>query len=283
MINYYIGSDVMPELPEVETIKETLKSKLLNHTIKGISIYYPNLIEYPSAKEFEQKIIGERIHNLDRRGKWILFELDHYYLLSHLRMEGRYLFRTNEDIREKHEHIVFLLDDGVELRYKDTRKFGRMHLIEKEKLYQQKPLCELGLEPWDEALDAKYLKTKLQSKSIPIKTTLLDQSIITGIGNIYANEILFLSKINPMKSSNQLTLKELETIIENTKKVLEEAIQQGGTTIRSYEASEGVHGRFQQNLYVHGKQDESCSICGTKIIKTTIGGRGTYLCPKCQK
>ena len=273
----------MPELPEVETIKETLKRKLINHKIVGISIRYPNLIEYPSSKDFEKEIVGETIHNLDRRGKWILFELDHYYLLSHLRMEGRYLFRNPNEPTQKHEHISFLLDDGVELRYKDTRKFGRMHLIEKEKLYQQKPLCELGLEPWNETLNAKYLKTKLKSKSIPIKTTLLDQSIITGIGNIYANEILFLSKINPMKSSNRLTLKELDTIIQNTQKVLEEAIHRGGTTIRSYEASEGVHGRFQQNLYVHGKQGELCSFCSTQIIKTTVGGRGTYYCPNCQK
>lgn len=273
----------MPELPEVETIKETLKQKLVNHKIVGISVRYPNLIEYPSSQDFEKEIVGETIHDLSRRGKWILFELDHYYLLSHLRMEGRYLFRRSNDPIQKHEHISFLLENGEELRYKDTRKFGRMHLIAKENLYQQKPLSELGLEPWDKELNAKYLKTKLKTKSIPIKTSLLDQSIITGIGNIYANEILFLGKINPMKSSNQLTLKELDTIICNTKKVLEDAIAQGGTTIRSYESSEGVHGRFQQNLYVHGKQGEFCSICGTEIIKTIVGGRGTYYCPKCQK
>ncbi len=271
----------MPELPEVETMKETLKQKLVNHKIVGISVRYPNLIEYPNSQDFEKEIVGEIIHNLSRRGKWILFELDHYYLLSHLRMEGRYLFRSSNDPIQKHEHISFLLDNGEELRYKDTRKFGRMHLIEKEKLYQQKPLSELGLEPWD--VDAKYLKTKLKAKSIPIKTSLLDQSIITGIGNIYANEILFLSKISPIRKSNNLTIKELNTIIENTRKVLEDAIAQGGTTIRSYESSEGVHGRFQQNLYVHGKQGEFCSICGTEIIKTTVGGRGTYYCPKCQK
>ncbi len=273
----------MPELPEVETIKETLKRKLVNHKIVGISVRYPNLIEYPSSQNFEKEIVGETIHNLSRRGKWILFELDHYYLLSHLRMEGRYLFRSPNDPIQKHEHISFLLEDGEELRYKDTRKFGRMHLIEKEKLYQQKPLSELGLEPWDKELNAKYLKTKLKAKLIPIKTSLLDQSIITGIGNIYANEILFLSKINPMKSSNQLTLKELDTIICNTKKVLEDAIRQGGTTIRSYESSEGVHGKFQQNLYVHGKQGGSCQTCGMTIVKTTVGGRGTYYCPHCQK
>ncbi len=273
----------MPELPEVETIKETLKEKLVNHKIVDISIRYPNLIEYPNALQFEKQIIGETIHNLERRGKWILFELDHYYLLSHLRMEGRYLFRSSNDPIEKHEHISFLLENGMELRYKDTRKFGRMHLIEKEKLYNQKPLSELGLEPWDTKLTGKYLEEKLKTKTIPIKTSLLDQGIITGIGNIYANEILYLSKINPLKASNQIPIKKLNTIILNTRKVLEEAIHQGGTTIRSYEASEGVHGRFQQNLYVHGRQNETCVTCGSTIMKITVGGRGTYYCPKCQK
>lgn len=271
----------MPELPEVETIKETLKQKLLKRKIVGISIRYPKLIEYPSSKEFEKEIVGETIHDLKRRGKWILFELDHYYLLSHLRMEGRYLFRSPEESIQKHEHISFLLDNGLELRYKDTRKFGRMHLIEKEKLYEQKPLSELGLEPWD--VNATYLQTKLQGKSIPIKTSLLDQSIITGIGNIYANEILYLSKISPIRKSNALTRKELNTIIENTKKVLEAAIHEGGTTIRSYESSEGVHGMFQQQLYVHGKEGLPCPNCKHTILKMVVGGRGTYYCPKCQK
>ncbi len=273
----------MPELPEVETIKETLKLELVNHTIKGISIYCPNLIEYPSVECFQKQIIEETIQNLERRGKWLLFELDHYYLLSHLRMEGRYLFRTKKDSLEKHEHIVFLLEDGRELRYKDTRKFGRMHLIEKEKLYKQKPLLNLGFEPWDAHVNGKFLREKLKSKSIPIKTSLLDQSIITGIGNIYANEILFLSKINPLTPSNQVKILQLESIIKNTKKVLEKAIQEGGTTIRSYEASEGVHGKFQHNLYVHGKEGETCPNCKYTIRKISVGGRGTYYCPKCQK
>ncbi len=283
MINYNLGCDVMPELPEVETIKETLKKRLNGHTIVGISIRYPNLIEYPSISEFEKQIVGQTIHNLERRGKWILFELDHYYLLSHLRMEGRYLFRYPNEPIDKHEHIPFLLEDGMELRYKDTRKFGRMHLIEKEKLYEQKPLSELGLEPWDNQLTGHYLQEKLKLKSIPIKTSLLDQGIVTGIGNIYANEILYLSKVNPLKASNQLPVKTLDTIIQNTRKVLEEAIHQGGTTIRSYEVSEGVHGKFQQHLHVHGRQEEICSICGSIIIKITVGGRGTYYCPNCQK
>lgn len=273
----------MPELPEVETVKEMLKRKVQNRKIIGVSVIYPKMIEYPEVSVFEKEIVGETILDVKRRGKWILFELEHYYLLSHLRMEGKYIIRQLHEPVEKHEHIIFKLDNNEELRYKDTRKFGRMHLIEKEKLYTQKPMSELGLEPWDEHLTADYLKQKFSNKTIPIKTTLLDQSIITGIGNIYANEILFLSKISPLRKSKSLTIEELNFIIENTKKVLEEAIQNGGTTIRTYESSEGVHGRFQQKLFVHGKESEPCPICGNSILKIVVGGRGTYYCSKCQK
>ncbi len=282
MVNYKLG-DIMPELPEVETVKEALKKKLINRKIVGVLLSYPKLIETPTAQEFVHQIVGETIHNLERRGKWLLLELDHYYLLSHLRMEGRYVFRTQGDDMDKHEHIAFILDTGEELRYKDTRKFGRMHLIEKEKVWNLPPLIDLGLEPWDAHLTVSYLQKKLKQKIIPIKTSLLDQSIIAGIGNIYANEILFLSKIKPTKKSNQVKPKELEKIIQNTRQVLTDAIIKGGTTIRSYESSEGVHGRFQQNLFVHGKEGEPCRYCGTTIQKITVGGRGTYYCPKCQK
>ena len=208
-----------------------------------------------------------------------MFELDDYYLLSHLRMEGKYFIRNNGDERNKHEHIIILFDDNTELRYHDTRKFGKMYLIEKDKVYKEKPLKDLGKEPWDKTLTKEYLKEKLNKK--PIKTELLDQTIIVGIGNIYADEILFLSKIYPETPGNQLKDEELENIIKYTKTTLEKAIELGGTTVKSYTSSEGVHGRFQNELLVHTK--EECPNCKTKIEKITVGGRGTYYCPKCQK
>ncbi len=211
-----------------------------------------------------------------------MFDLDHYYLLSHLRMEGKYFIKEKNDEHSKHEHVIFELDDGRELRYLDTRKFGKMHLIEKDKIYITKPLNELGLEPWDESLNVLYLKEKYKNKKLPIKTVILDQSIIVGIGNIYADEILFLSKINPLKKASLLSDEELSNIIKYTKEVLDKAILEGGTTIRSYESSEGVHGRFQQSLLVHNKEGENCPNCNEKIIKIKVGGRGTYYCTKCQ-
>ncbi|MEG2322186.1 MAG: DNA-formamidopyrimidine glycosylase [Bacilli bacterium] len=271
----------MPELPEVETVKETLKRTILNRTIKKVDIFYEGMIEKPSCSDFKKKIINQKIIDIKRRGKWLLFELNDYYLLSHLRMEGKYYLKQASDIITKHQHVIFYLDDERQLRYNDTRKFGRMYLLNKEDTFNQKPLNELGLEPWDNNLNSNYLLIKLKNKKLPIKTTLLDQSIIVGIGNIYVDEILFLSKINPFTKSNELSLEQLDMIIKNTKIILEKAIKLGGTTIRSYTSSEGVHGRFQNELLVHTK--ENCPLCNSLISKTKIGGRGTYYCNNCQK
>ena len=198
----------MPELPEVETVKETLKGQILNKVIDEVYVYHNNTIEFPTVEEFKEKIKKEKIVDIKRRGKWILFELNHYYLLSHLRMEGKYYIRKKEEEKMRHELVKFDFSDGTSLRYHDTRKFGKMHLIEKEKVFKIRPLNELGLEPWDDLLDSNYLKIKYQDKKIPIKTALLDQSIITGIGNIYADEILFLSSVYPLKPCSSLTKKE---------------------------------------------------------------------------
>lgn len=195
-------------------------------------------------------------------------------------MEGKYYVKHSNDLLSPHEHISFVFDD-FELRYRDTRKFGRMYLLDKDTAFNVKPLNELGLEPWDKELTANYLKNKFKNKSLPIKTLLLDQSIITGIGNIYDDEILFMSRINPLKRGKELSDLELDNIIKNTRFVLEEAIKKGGTTIRTYESSEGIHGLFQNDLLVHTK--DICSICGNKIIKTRVNGRGTYYCEYCQK
>ena len=273
----------MPELPEVETVRQILKKELVGNKITNVNLHYPKIIEYPTSDIFKELIINQTINDIKRRGKWLMFDLDDYYLLSHLRMEGKYNLKKPSDVLGKHEHVSFILSDSRELRYQDTRKFGRMHLINKDLVYTTFPLNELGLEPWDEALTIKYLKDKYKNKKLPIKTVILDQSIIVGIGNIYADEILFLSNINPYKKPSELTNKELQSIIDNTKKVLEHAIELGGTTIRTFTAAEGVHGRFQNELYVHGKEKEECLICGSTILKTKINGRGTYYCPKCQK
>lgn len=273
----------MPELPEVETVVRGLREKVVGRIIRKVNIYYENIIEYPDVSSFQEKIKNQKINEINRYGKWIIFVLDRYYLLSHLRMEGKYFLKPKGATLEKHEHISFVLDNDMELRYMDVRKFGKMQLIEKENINKIGPFLEMGLEPWDKKLNTLYLKEKFLRKKLPIKSCLLDQRIIVGIGNIYADEILFLSKINPLKEANSLSLEELERIIDNTKLVLEKAIEKGGTTIRSYTSLNGIHGLFQQELYVHSKEGQKCLICGSDILKIKVGGRGTYYCPKCQK
>lgn len=273
----------MPELPEVETVKEQLKKRLVNKIIVKVDIYYEQMIEHPSINEFKRNITNQQIIDMKRRGKWLIFELTNYYLLSHLRMEGKYFFKTPKDYLSKHEHVVFTLDNNEELRYHDTRKFGRMYLIEKDKLNEIGPISKLGPEPWDDSVTIDYLRNKYKKKSIPIKSVLLDQNIIVGIGNIYADEVLYLSKINPNRPAATLNDNEIDYIIKNTRIVLSRAIELGGTTIHSYTSVDGLDGKFQNELYVHGKENYPCPRCGHKIIKIFINGRGTYYCNNCQK
>jgi len=273
----------VPELPEVETVRRSLEVRLVGKIFKGVKVYHNNIIESPSVEDFSKVIINQRINKMSRYGKWLIFVLDDYYLLSHLRMEGKYFFRSINEELNKHEHVVFSLDDDTELRYMDVRKFGKMWLIKKEDIKSTGPLIEMGLEPWDSNLSLEYLKDKFKRKKLPIKTVLLDQSIIVGIGNIYANEILYLSGINPLKKASLVSDREINDIIKYTKEVLEMAIEAGGTTIRSYSSVDGVHGLFQQKLYVHSKEGEKCGRCNSLIEKIKVGGRGTYYCPNCQK
>lgn len=272
----------MPELPEVETVRRSLIPRLVGKKIVDVNIYYNEIIEYPSAVNFREEIKGEVIRNIERRGKWLILILDNYYLFSHLRMEGKFFFKDKSEERGKHDHVIFDLGD-TSFRYNDTRKFGKMLLIRKEDIYKIGPLVSLGLEPFDENMDVNYLTAKFRGKRIPIKVALLDQTIIAGIGNIYANEILYRCGINPLRSAGVLSLEELDSIINNSRDILSKAIEEGGSTIRSYSSVDGVHGLFQNELSVHGKDGEKCPKCGSVIEKMTVGGRGTYYCPKCQR
>ena len=272
----------MPEKPEVITVANNLKKELLNKKITGCNIYWDNIIAYPTSKEFKEKVLNETINSISTRGKFILLSLDHYSLLIHLRMEGKFFFRKKNDPIVKHEHVEFILNDDISFRYHDVRKFGKMYLINKEDTFKVKPLSELGYEYDAPNLTSNYLLDKFKNKKLPIKTVLLDQSIITGIGNIYDDEILFMSKINPYQKASTLTKKNCDDIIKNTKIVLNHAVELGGTTIKSFTSSEGVHGMFQNELLVHGKDKGICPNCGNTITKDKINGRGTYYCNKCQ-
>ncbi len=272
----------MPELPEVETVKNTLKRQILGKKIKSVEVLYEPIIG--SNVDTLKKLLPENTFtDIKRIGKWLLFELKDYYLLSHLRMEGKYFLKSKNDPKEKHEHIIITFDDNTDLRYHDTRKFGRMILTKKEDLMNIEAIKKQGLEPNDPKLTKEYLYEKLHKKTLPIKTLLLDQTIISGLGNIYANETLFTAKINPHQKGKEITIQQCEDIINAANKIIKQAIEDGGTTIRSYTSSLGVTGRFQNHLNVHGKEGELCQVCHNKIIKEILNGRGTYYCPTCQK
>ena len=272
----------LPEIAEVETVRNTLKKQILNKKIKKVNIRYDKMIE-SDLKDFVSILEGNEFLDIKRRGKWLIFELHDHYLLTHLRMEGKFYLKNEELPLEKHEHIIFTFDDNTDLRYHDTRKFGRMNLIKKEDLENTEAIKKQGEEPFSKNLTAIYLKEKFSKKKLPIKTVLLDQTIISGLGNIYANEVLFAAKINPLKKACDLSKQECQNIVLATNEIIESAIKMGGTTIKSYTSSLGVTGRFQQKLMVHKRENEPCKVCNEKIVNIKIGGRSTYYCPFCQK
>lgn len=272
----------MPEIAEVETVRNTLKSMILNKKIVDVNIIYPKIIE-SDIKDFKNILIGREFVDIDRIGKWLMFDLNDYYLLSHLRMEGKYFVKKSTDEIIKHEHIIISFDDGTDLRYHDTRKFGRMNLVKKSDIDKVEAIKKQGIEANSNKLTKEYLYDKIHKKNIPIKSLLLDQTIISGLGNIYANEVMFDARINPNKLGKDISLKECDLIVKASKKIIDAAIKDGGTTIKSYTSSLGVTGRFQQHLMVHKREGEECKVCGTLIENIKIGGRSTYFCPKCQK
>lgn len=273
----------MPELPEVETVKNTLKNLILHKTVRDIDVFYEKMIRNVDVKTLQNLLINKELSDIKRYGKHLVFVFDDLLLISHLRMEGKYFIKPLDQPKTKHEHVIFYFTDGTSLRYNDTRKFGTFDLIKKEDLFTSSPVSKIGPEPWDKRLTVSYLQKKLEKKSIAIKSALLDQTIISGLGNIYVDEVLFLSKIHPETESKNISKYKLKEIIKNSAFVLQKAINLGGTTIRSYTSSLGVTGRFQNQLFVHTKQGESCALCQTQIQKIKVNGRGTYYCPKCQK
>ncbi|MFI3284319.1 MAG: DNA-formamidopyrimidine glycosylase [Erysipelotrichaceae bacterium] len=269
----------MPELPEVETVLRTLETRIKDQPIKEIDILWDNII-VGDKQLFKNQLRNQHFRHFKRRGKYMIFEMDDVAFVSHLRMEGKYYIEPFNQENSKHIHVVFHLED-FDLKYHDTRKFGKMEIIPLQNDYHI--FKNLGPEPFDNRYNISYVAPILKKSNKSIKEILLDQSFVAGIGNIYADEILFLTGVRPSKKANKLTLKQMSQLIENTKIVLNEAIEMGGTTIRSYTSSLKVTGLFQQKLYVHTRVNQPCVRCENTILKTRVGGRGTYYCAKCQK
>ena len=278
----------MPELPEVEVVVQTLSKLVIGKKIKDCQIYINKLIKAPnSLKSFKDKIKNQKINDINRIGKHIIFILDKDVLISHLRMEGKYYFFKKEkdiNVSKKHFMAAIIFSDKSLLFYDDTRKFGTFHLLPKNQYLNLAPINKVGPEPFDSKCSVKYLENKLKNKSIAIKSALLNQSIMAGLGNIYVNEVLHLSKVNPLQPAKLVKSDKIKLILKYSKSVLKKSIKLGGSSISTYTSSLGVDGKFQNHLLVHTKKGEQCRQCKKAIIKKIkVNGRGTYYCLVCQK
>ncbi len=274
----------MPEAPEVQTVLSTLETQLKDVMIIDGMIYYPSLIENADVSSFLQQIKGQSFRQFFRIGKYLGFTLDDYDWIVHLRMEGKFYLYTTLPQDMKHIHAVFSLNNGQYLCYHDTRKFGRMALYPKVEEKETLPSFKnVGWDCLDPRMTSLYFYQRIHTSHRALKMALLDQSIMAGIGNIYADEICFASGLDPRTKCYRISKKDCETILYHTRRIIQGAITYGGTTIRSYTSSLGITGRFQLHLKVHQRKGQPCLICQTPIIKTQVGKRGTYICPHCQK
>ncbi|NLW24975.1 MAG: DNA-formamidopyrimidine glycosylase [Clostridia bacterium] len=276
----------MPELPEVETVLRSLKPKLLGKKIVEITVNLPKLIKIPPGDEttLRKNITGSKFVDVKRRGKYLLFYLDNgWVLVIHLRMTGRLLYLKNNQPVEKHTHLIFDLNDEYQLRFHDVRQFGLIYLVPQDSLDLISGLKNLGPEPLSSDFTLDYLQEILKGKRKKAKTFLLDQQEIAGIGNIYADEILFRAWIHPEKPVVELSTGEIEAFWQAIKEKLSQGIKYRGTSIKDYVDGDGRSGSFQEHLKVYGKAGEYCPNCGCAIEKIIVAGRSTCFCPHCQR
>jgi len=275
----------MPELPEVETVLQALKPHLLGEQIVCIVTYIDKL-RTPLELSERLELLNSSITSLSRRAKYIILRLEnHYGLLIHLGMTGSWRLETPSLHRQKHDHVEILLSSGLILRYNDPRRFGQVLVLSPEEDSNKHSLLEkLGPEPLGEYFDINWLSGVCKNKKKPIKNLIMDNSMVVGVGNIYASESLFRAGINPLKPAGKVSKAKLQRLVTAIKKVLQEAISAGGTTIRDYTSLNGEEGYFTRELKVYGKTGEKCQVCKRGIVRKIYqSGRSTFYCPICQR
>ena len=272
----------MPELPEVETVRRGLERLVVGKTIRQVQVRYAKMIG-TGVDAFVHDLPGQTIEKIGRRGKYLLFYLTGGVLVSHLRMEGKYLFYPDAVPERKHAHVFFEMTDSGTLVYEDVRKFGTMELLRKDQLEAYFAARKLGPEPTEaDFLLAPFAAALSRSKK-PIKPYLLEQTLVVGLGNIYVDEALWRSRIHPARPAASLKPAEVQRLREQIIEVLQLGIEKRGSTIRTYRNALGEDGTMQDFLQVYGKTGQPCARCGSPIEKIKLGGRGTHLCPHCQK
>lgn len=271
----------MPELPEIETIRRGLLPHLRHKKI--ISIIIRNYkLRWPIDAKIIDDLLNQTINNITRRGKYLLFHLDTGILMIHLGMSGRLRLLPSNFPIEKHDHVDFILENNLCLRFNDPRRFGSIFYFENG--HEQHPLLnKLGIEPLEQEFNGNYLFEKSRHKKVAVKLFIMNSHIVTGVGNIYANEALFAAKINPKKSAGKITLAQYNILAKKIKKVLQTAISAGGTTLKDFVSSEGKPGYFSQQLKVYDRGGKECLNCGTQLKEIRLGQRQTVYCTKCQE
>ena len=288
----------MPELPEVQTTVDGLKKKIIKRRITGVWFDVPKLIKKPKPSEFKKQIKGLTVTDIERRGKNILIYLNSKILLIHMKMTGHLLYgkwsiqktrplpTINGPLQEKvndYIHIIFYLDNGYQFALSDLRKFAKVLLGEKNEIENSPDLAKIGPDPLDKSFKVEKFIKLIKSKNGKIKQVLMNQEIISGIGNIYSDEILWSAKVHPLKEAKKLTLKELKDIYRETLRILKKAVELKGTSISDYRDFSGKPGLYADKRLVYRREGQPCRRCGTLIKRVKMGSRSTHFCPKCQK
>jgi len=270
----------MPELPEVETTRRGIAPHLAGRTISGVTLRTAKL-RLPLSPELPQQLSGQRINAVDRRGKYLLFACSGGTLLLHLGMTGHLRLVPAGTPPGRHDHVDLHLDNGAMLRFTDPRKFGTLLWLSGDPL-QHPLIAGLGPEPLSDGFSADYLYGRSRGRSVAIKLFIMNSRIVVGVGNIYANEALFRARINPQLAAGSLTAEQAEQLATAVRRVLDDSIARGGTTLRDYLDAAGNPGYFRLELLAYGRGGEPCSVCGTPLRSSRLGGRSTCWCPVCQ-
>lgn len=275
----------MPELPEVEVICQGLRPHIVNRRIMGISCSNKQLRFPLDCREMRGEVKGQEIISLRRRAKYLLLKMKNgACLIIHLGMTGNMGIFPQGAPLKKHDHICWTLDNNTELRFNDTRRFGAVHLLPAEvaESHEKTFFAAIGPEPLSRACSASYLKKRAANRKQAVKNFIMDSHVIAGIGNIYANEALFRCNIHPAQPASSISEKKWRQLLGTIRKTLKHAIECGGSTISDFVNASGEGGYFQMNFQIYGKSGEECLRCQEIIQKTTIGGRASFFCPKCQ-
>lgn len=272
----------MPELPEVETTRRGVAPHVVGRRIAALHVYDPRL-RWPVPLDLADHLVGGVVSAVDRRSKYLLFRLTNGTLLVHLGMTGSLRVHHRPPVLARHDHVDLMFDDGSVVRYNDPRRFGAMLWVPQGMEAGHPLLRDLGPEPFSQRFDARHFWDATRGRTAAIKLVLMDNRVVVGVGNIYANESLFRAGIRPATPAGRVSRERFSRLVTEVRSVLAEAISKGGSTLRDYVNASGEPGYFQLDYFVYGREGEPCRVCGAPIRHRRLGGRASYHCPRCQR